>query len=85
MTVEPVSGNVRMGLAVFQPGAAYYNRNEALVQSMAPTGGREAAVCYQPPVSGSYGLTVWNEGGTTDTTFYIKGTQKMYLPLLIKN
>jgi hypothetical protein len=87
VTVEPASGNARLGVAIFAPDGFYYGRHGALAQAVTATGGSSVSVSYTAPSSGVYGLVVWNEGSSSTTTFYIKGCQqgRVFLPIVLKS
>jgi len=89
--INPTSGNARLGAAIFQSGGGnggYYSRDQALIQTIASTGGEALKICPKLTTVGTHALVIWNDSrspGTTDTSYMIEiGDFETYLPLVIK-
>jgi hypothetical protein len=92
VSVEPTSGDARLGVAVFAPGTSpnyYFGRSQALAQAVATTGGSKVNLNYTAPsTTGVYGLVVWNESPNTTSSFYLEGCEdenKVFLPIVLKD
>jgi hypothetical protein len=88
ISIVPTSGDAQLGVAIFESGDYYYNRDEALVKAVAATGGSNVSVSYVAPSTGVYGLVVWNEGSSSSTDFNIEGCTSsagVFLPIVVKN
>ena len=95
ISVNPTSGDARLGVAVFAPGSApddyYFRRSDALASAVASTGGDNVAIEYTAASTGVYGLVVWNEWSSSSTDFNIEGCTSsagdtnVFLPIILKN
>jgi hypothetical protein len=95
ISVSPISGDARLGVAVFAPGSApddyYFDRSEALASAVASGGGDSVSIDYTAPSGGTYGLVVWNEGSSSLTNFNIEGCASqaddanVFLPIILKD
>lgn len=93
ISVNPTSGNARLGVAVFAPGSPpddyYFSHSDALARAVASAGGDSASIDYTASSSGRYGLVVWNQSGNGTTEFIIEGCtpedHTVFLPIILKN
>ncbi len=91
LTVQPISGNADLGIALYAPSSAggydYMGRGDAVASAdSAGAGGTETMTC----TVGSdvyHGLVVWSNGSTSSTQFTItiEKIKSVYMPLITKS
>lgn len=92
ISLDITSGNQDLGLALFAPaaagGRAHVIRAGAVKLSDSASFGGNEKLVFAPDTSGSYGLVVWNDGGTQNTNYQLslqESITTIYLPVVFKN